>query len=180
MLIAAVKPGHDGSIALLDDHRLILNVEQEKDSLPRYAELTGLRLLELMEIADRPPDVLAVGGWLKGSGRKEIGAGYLGVDAITSGVTKLFGHEMRYFSSSHERSHIMMAMGMAPARRRRARRCWCGRDCSARSTSWTTSGGCWRRSTSWHSQGSVTRSCSMSPIRPSPNRVIRASAAVAS
>jgi len=114
VLIAAVKPGHDGSIALLDDHRLIHAVEQEKDSLPRYSELTGLRLLELMEIADRPPDVLAVGGWLKGAGRKEIGAGYLGVDAVTSGVTKLFGHEMRYFSSSHERSHIMMAMGMAP------------------------------------------------------------------
>ncbi|HEY3611841.1 MAG TPA: carbamoyltransferase C-terminal domain-containing protein [Pseudonocardiaceae bacterium] len=114
MLIAAVKPGHDGSIALLADHRLVHNIEQEKDSLPRYGELTGLRLLELMAIADRPPDVLAVGGWLKGAGRAEIGAGYLGVDAVTSGVTKLFGHEMRYFSSSHERSHIMMAMGMAP------------------------------------------------------------------
>lgn len=114
MLIAAMKPGHDGSLAVLDDHRLVHSVEQEKDSLPRYGELTGLRLLELMATADRPPDVLAVGGWLKGSGRKEIGAGYLGTDAVTSGVTKLFGHELRYFSSSHERSHIMMAMGMAP------------------------------------------------------------------
>jgi hydroxymethyl cephem carbamoyltransferase len=114
MLIAAIKPGHDGSVALVEDHRLIYSLEAEKDSLPRYSELGATRLLELMEIIDRPPDVLAVGGWLKGTGRAEIGAGYRGTDAVSTRDIELYGHKMQYFSSSHERSHIMMAMGMAP------------------------------------------------------------------
>jgi hydroxymethyl cephem carbamoyltransferase len=114
MLIAAIKPGHDGSVALVEDNRLVYSLEAEKDSVPRYSELGSIRLLELMEVIDLVPDVLAVGGWLKGTGRKETAAGYRGVDAVASGEVKLYGQKMRYFSSSHERSHIMLAMGMAP------------------------------------------------------------------
>ena len=115
MLIAAIKPGHDGSIALLEDNRLLYSLEAEKDSLPRYSEVSGVRLLELMELTDRPPDVLAVGGWLKGAGRIEVGAGYRGTDDFDLREIAFFGRKVRYFSSSHERSHIMMAMGMAPS-----------------------------------------------------------------
>lgn len=114
MLIAAIKPGHDGSLAIVENNRLIYSLEAEKDSLFRYSELGAARLFDLMELTDRTPDILAVGGWFKGPGRGDVGAGYYGPNDLKSGRVTLWGQKMEYFTSTHERSHIMMAMGMAP------------------------------------------------------------------
>ena len=38
MLVVALKPGHDGAIAAIEDDRLLFSLESEKDSFPRHAQ----------------------------------------------------------------------------------------------------------------------------------------------
>ncbi|GAA4608949.1 hypothetical protein GCM10023195_35600 [Actinoallomurus liliacearum] len=114
MLIMAIKPGHDGSIAVVEDGRLLWCLESEKDTFPRYAQLTPTTLLEAAQRLDRMPDVVALGGWAKPRTGGAIGAGYAGVSAVQRGKMRFFGADVDYFTSSHERSHIMTAVGMAP------------------------------------------------------------------
>ncbi|TWE27817.1 carbamoyltransferase N-terminal domain-containing protein [Prauserella muralis] len=112
MLVAACKPGHDGAIAVLDDGRLRFSLESEKDSFPRHSPFTPSTMLHVAERLDRVPDVVALGGWQ--SGRLPVGAGYHGVAAPVRRSTRFLGEQVELFSSSHVRSHIMMALGMAP------------------------------------------------------------------
>jgi len=114
MLIFAIKPGHDGGIAAIEDGRLLFSLESEKDSFPRYTELTAATVLQAAELCDRLPDLVAIGGWFRrDSLEHRIGAGYRGQE-IQQSVRRFFGKDIRFFSSSHERSHLMMALGMAP------------------------------------------------------------------
>lgn len=122
MLILAMKPGHDGTITAIEDGRLLWSLEAEKDSFARYSVLSPDVILQLCARLDGLPDVVAVSGWQsKLEGRREafkvhsiFGAGYFGEDALTSGPSRFFGKRVRYFTSSHERSHILGAIGMAP------------------------------------------------------------------
>jgi hydroxymethyl cephem carbamoyltransferase len=116
VLVVALKPGHDGSIAVLRDRRLWLSLESEKDSFPRYAFLTPTTILDLAERLDQLPDVVALGGWHKPArlGCASIGAGYFGSRRVIERSARFFGKQVAFFTSSHERSHIMMAIGMAP------------------------------------------------------------------
>lgn len=68
MLIMALKPGHDGSVAVVEDGQLL---------------------------------------WCL------IGAGYVGEYAVREGRMQFFGQDVEYFTSSYERSNLMMALGMA-------------------------------------------------------------------
>lgn len=113
MLTMAIKPGHDGAIAVIEDDRLLWCLESEKDSFPRYAQLTPTTLLAVAERLGRLPDIVALGGWVRPRNGGPIGAGYSG-DIVQRDRIQFFGKEVEYFSSSHERSHIMMAVGMAP------------------------------------------------------------------
>jgi hydroxymethyl cephem carbamoyltransferase len=113
MLVMAIKPGHDGSIAAVEDGRLLWCLEAEKDTFPRYAQLTPSTLLAAAQRLDRLPDVVALGGWAKRRNIGQIGAGYSGEHAVQQGTMRFFGKDVAYFSSSHERSHLMMALGMA-------------------------------------------------------------------
>jgi hydroxymethyl cephem carbamoyltransferase len=116
VLVVALKPGHDGSIAVLRDRRLWLSLESEKDSFPRHALLTPTTILDLAERLDQLPDVVALGGWHKPArlGCASIGAGYFGSRRVIERSARFFGKQVAFFTSSHERSHIMMAIGMAP------------------------------------------------------------------
>jgi hydroxymethyl cephem carbamoyltransferase len=122
MLILAMKPGHDGTIAAIQDGRLLWSLEAEKDSFARYSVLSPDVVLELASRLGDPPDVVAIGGWnSKLEGRREqfrvrgvFGAGYFGEHALTSAESTFFGKRVRRFSSSHERSHILGAIGLAP------------------------------------------------------------------
>ena len=49
MLTMAIKPGHDGAIAVIEDGRLLWCLESEKDSFPRYTPLTPTTLLAVAE-----------------------------------------------------------------------------------------------------------------------------------
>jgi len=115
VLIFAIKPGHDGAVAVVSDRKLLYLLESEKDSFGRHAPLTPSTLLAVAEKVDALPDVVALGGWKQqGTMRyRPIGAGYSGVDAIHQRPMRFFGKDVRYFTSSHERSHLMMALGMA-------------------------------------------------------------------
>ena len=119
MLIVALKPGHDGGIAAIRDGELLYSLESEKDSNPRYSQLTPTTVLDIAEQLGELPDVVAVGGWQElGLGsHAQVGAGYYGTDAPSTRTARFFGKDVTYFSSSHERSHIFGAIGMAPAER---------------------------------------------------------------
>ncbi len=122
MLVLAFKPGHDGSVAALRDGRLVLSIEAEKDSFVRYSTISPVTLLDLAERLDGLPDVVALGGWGQRveAGQQAMrvrgvfGAGYFGTDVVDSRGSTFFGKRVQYFSSSHERSHILGAIGLAP------------------------------------------------------------------
>jgi hydroxymethyl cephem carbamoyltransferase len=118
MQILSFKPGHDGSVALVEDGRLIFSLESEKDSFPRYSEITPPVLFDAMALADGIPDVVCLSGWVKGfhSAERSLGAGYFGWSESTclAGESTLFGKPVQTFTSSHERSHLMSAYGMSP------------------------------------------------------------------
>lgn len=116
MLVLAFKPGHDGSAAILKDGRLLVSLESEKDSFVRHSVLTPTTLLAATEYADEVPDVVAIGGWMKAHslGNPLIGAGYVGAHALQHRPMNFLGRSTTLFSSSHDRSHIMMGIGMAP------------------------------------------------------------------
>jgi len=48
MQFLSFKPGHDGSIALVEDGRLVFSFESEKDSFPRYSTLDPSVVMESM------------------------------------------------------------------------------------------------------------------------------------
>lgn len=116
MIVMALKPGHDGSIAVVRDRELVLSLESEKDSFSRHMAVTPGTVIDIAEQVDDFPDVVALGGWqVAGSGGlRSVGAGYHGIDAPTQRLSTFFGKEAEFFNSSHVRSHIMMGAGMAP------------------------------------------------------------------
>ncbi len=116
MLVVALNPLHDGAIAVLQDGRLVISLESEKDSFLRHAALTPLSIFNAIEYMGEAPDVVALSGWHRpriAAVPADIGAGYRGGPAQTRTV-KALGKELTLFSSTHERSHIMSAIGMAP------------------------------------------------------------------
>lgn len=118
MLILSMKEGHDGGVVAIEDGKLLFALEAEKDSYPRYDRLTGEVMVRAAGMLDRAPDVVALGGWVKGfhSVEPPSRTGYFGVGpkAISDEAGRFFGRDVRIFSSTHERSHIYTAYGMAP------------------------------------------------------------------
>lgn len=120
MRFLSYNPGHDGAIALLDDARLSFSIEAEKDSKYRYSAISVVEVLDAVSELDAVPDVVCMGGWwprdhhehLHGSQRNGGYRGLANGDAIV-GKGQLFRGKTDYFSSSHERSHILGAFGMS-------------------------------------------------------------------
>ena len=98
----------------------MFSIEAEKDSNYRYSAVSVADLLGAMGELDEVPDVICMGGWwprdhhefLYGS---HMNAGYRGVSPKSTIVDKgrLLRGRADYFSSSHERSHILCAFGMS-------------------------------------------------------------------
>jgi hydroxymethyl cephem carbamoyltransferase len=114
MLVLAVKPGHDGSVAAIEDGRLLYSLEGEKDSCRRYLAAQPGTVLEMAEQLDAVPDVIGLSGWPKPGGFGVIGGGYGGPEVAFQREGRLFGKRVTFFSDSHERSHILGTIGMAP------------------------------------------------------------------
>lgn len=118
MKILSYNPGHDGAIAYLKDAHLVVSIEAEKDSNFRYSPISAHNLLVALGELEELPDVLCTGGWWS---REEklteppLTAGYRGVreSDVIIGQRRLLGKQVRHFSSSHERSHLLCAFGMS-------------------------------------------------------------------
>ncbi len=118
MRIFAYKPGHDGHVAAIEDGGLVFSIEAEKDSGKRYGPVATDMLLDSLQKLDWVPDVMATSGWMREFRpmADPIGAGYYGVDgdSIISSKTTMMGRNVHYFSSSHERSHLIGSYAMSP------------------------------------------------------------------
>ena len=118
MLILSFKPGHDGAMAAVQDGKLLFSLEAEKDSFPRYDRITPELIALAASKLDAIPDVIAIGGWVKGwhSVERRSEAGYYGdgEGAIATRMQNFMGKQVRVFSSTHERSHILGAYGQSP------------------------------------------------------------------
>ena len=120
MNILSYNPGHDGAIAYLKDAHLLFSIEAEKNSNCRYLPISSHDVFNVLGKLDEMPDVICTGGWwprdhyeyLHGS---HVHVGYRGVsksDVIVD-QRRLLGRPVHYFSSSHERSHLLCAFGMS-------------------------------------------------------------------
>ena len=119
--ILSYNPGHDGAVAFIEDGRLSFSVEAEKGSNYRYSAISVADVLDVVGELSDCPDVICMSGWwprdhyefLHGSRRN---GGYRGTAESLAIHEK--GRFLRgradYFSSSHERSHVMCALGMSP------------------------------------------------------------------
>lgn len=118
--ILSYNPGHDGSVAYLKDGQLVFSLESEKDSHYRYSALSVAHLLDAVSEIGELPDVICAGGWwpsdhheyLYGSLRN---SGYQGISPDLSIVQKgrFFKGNVDFFSSTHERSHILCSFGLS-------------------------------------------------------------------
>ncbi len=119
--ILAYNPGHDGAVALLEDFRLTMSIEAEKDSNNRYAPVTIPSVLDAIGEVGEVPDVICAGGWwyrdhqeyLHGS---KDNAGYRGIsnEGVLVRQKRFLRKDIKHFSSSHERAHILCAFGLSP------------------------------------------------------------------
>ena len=116
MKILSVKPDHDGAIAYIDDGELLFSLEGEKDSGYRHAGVSADLMARALAMAPDVPDVIAVGGWHQPRGDlyRDLATGYLGLHELRTGDGQFLGKPVQMFSSSHERSHVYMAVAMAP------------------------------------------------------------------
>jgi predicted NodU family carbamoyl transferase len=118
MKILSYNPGHDGAIAYVKDGHLMFSIEAEKNSNYRYSPISSHDVFNVLGELDEMPDVICTGGWWP---REEyllglpVHVGYRGVsksDLIVD-QRRLLGKPIDYFSSSHERSHLLCAFGMS-------------------------------------------------------------------
>lgn len=118
MKILSFNPGHDGAFAYIEDGKLLTSVEAEKDSHYRHSPVAIADLMGILGDLKETPDTFCRGGWWPGdnnSTEKNMISGYYGINnsCIITKKQKILGKEINYFSSSHERSHILCAFGMS-------------------------------------------------------------------
>jgi len=121
MKIVSYNPGHDGAFAYVENSRLVFSIEAEKSSKYRHSTLSVPDAFDALAELHAVPDVLCKGGWWP-SDSSHVGdtvAEYRGSDhhQIIVSKTRLLGRTVDYFSSSHERSHLLCAFGMSNLRK---------------------------------------------------------------
>ena len=118
MKILSYNPGHDGAIVYLEDSQLVFSTEAEKNSNYRYACISTRDVFDALGELKAIPDVLCAGGWWPRDHDEYL----FGSNVHYRGVSKndvivdrrrLLGRRVQYFSSSHERSHLLCAFGMS-------------------------------------------------------------------
>ena len=116
--ILSYNPGHDGTIAYLQDAHLVVSIEAEKNSNWRYSPISSRDVFDAFGELEEIPDVICTGGWwprdhyeyLHGSHVQYRG---LSKSDVIINQRRLLGRPVHYFSSSHERSHLLCAFGMS-------------------------------------------------------------------
>ena len=120
MNIFSYNLGHDGAIVLIKDGSLEFSIESEKDSGFRYSPLSASDVISVCVELPEIPDVICAGGWWPRDHHEYLygslcNAGYSGVDkqSLIIRDTHFCGQSTKFFSSSHERSHILASFGMS-------------------------------------------------------------------
>ncbi len=118
MNILSYNPGHDGAFAYIEDGHLVASIEAEKNSQYRHSPLSIPNVFNILSEIKEIPDVLCRGGWWpSGTQHSELlyTAGYHGVSKkdIIINKQRFLGKSINYFSSSHERSHLLCSFGMS-------------------------------------------------------------------
>ena len=117
MKILSYNPSHDGAFAYVEDGRLVFSIEAEKSSRFRHSTLSISNAFDALSELHDVPDVLCQGGWWPGDSPRggTATANYRGVspDQVIIGKKKFLGKTIDFFSSSHERSHLLCAFGMS-------------------------------------------------------------------
>ena len=118
MNIISYNPGHDGAIAYLKGAQLLVSIEAEKNSNYRYSPISSPDVFNVLGELDEIPDVICTGGWWPPDAYSlgsHAHVGYRGVSKsdIIVDQRRLLGKPVHYFSSSHERSHLLCAFGMS-------------------------------------------------------------------
>ena len=118
MKILSFNPGHDGAFAYLEDGHLVISVESEKGSCYRHSPLFVPNVFDILGELKEVPDVICRGGWWPNDtylSEQRFLAGSHGISQkdIIVGQKRLLGRDVKYFSSSHERSHLLCAFGMS-------------------------------------------------------------------
>lgn len=118
MDILSYNPGHDGAVAHLQDKQLLTLVEVEKNSNFRHSGVSVHDFLNILSELKVTPDVVCEGGWWTFDSyltEQYPYAGYRGISKSTIIVDRkrFMGKEVFYFSSTHERSHLLCAFGMS-------------------------------------------------------------------
>lgn len=119
MNIISYNPGHDGAVAHLRDGHLVSSAEAEKDSDWRYTPVGSRDLLDAFGRLEEVPDAVCTGGWWPREAHPtgtpaHVGYRGLGGVGMTVDRRRLFGKSVPFFSSSHERSHLLCGFGMSP------------------------------------------------------------------
>jgi hydroxymethyl cephem carbamoyltransferase len=104
---------------VIDDRKVLFSVESEKDSFHRHEPLTPMTMFGMIERLGEIPDIVAIGGhikegWEMRGGNPLIETGYMGGLRVSQREGMFAGAPVTVFSSTHVRSHIMGAAGMAP------------------------------------------------------------------
>jgi predicted NodU family carbamoyl transferase len=117
MKILSYNSGHDGAFAYVEDGRLVFSIEAEKSSKYRHASLSVPDAFDVLAELQTVPDVLCRGGWWPGDSlrEQEAVADYRGShhDQVVVSKKRLLGRTVDFFSSSHERSHLLCAFGLS-------------------------------------------------------------------
>jgi len=115
MKILSYNPGHDGAFAYVEEGRLVFSIEAEKSSKYRHSSLSVPDAFDALAELHSAPDVLCEGGWWPGDSPRggEVAADYRGSDQLIVSKRRFLGKTIDFFSSSHERSHLLCAFGMS-------------------------------------------------------------------
>ncbi len=118
MNILSYNPGHDGAISYLKSGELLFSIEAEKDSNWRYSPISIRNVFDTLCELDEIPDVICTGGWWPRDHHEYLHGSrvqYRGISTSDVIIDQrcLMGRPVHYFSSSHERSHLLCAFGMS-------------------------------------------------------------------
>jgi predicted NodU family carbamoyl transferase len=116
--ILSYNTGHDGSIAYLKSDHLLVSIEAEKNSNWRHSPISSRDVFNALCELDEIPDVICRSGWWPQDHYEYLHGSHVQYRGVSKSNViidqrRLLGRPVHYFSSSHERSHLLCAFGMS-------------------------------------------------------------------
>lgn len=115
MKILGIRNLHDGGIAVIDDGKLVLSYEAEKDSNPRFMNCKDhsdvFRLLD--GAYDSPVDVIAYVPQDEHNFEKRLYSGHE-QELVKSESFNVFGKDVNTYETTHVRAHIFCSWALSP------------------------------------------------------------------